>query len=113
MKEKRTGAGFKAKRLWCESRQLLREKLLVAEYVHAKHPGASATGRYRDETLFARSPLRAFAKSSASCSENKSGFQANFNGPCDLQSVSCRDVGGSTDGCRGSVQLVVEKNNSE
>ena len=58
-------------------------------------------------------PLRSSAKTSASCSENKSGFQANFNGPCDLQSVSCRDVGGSTDGCRGSVQLVVEKNNSE
>src|SRR5207253_1512302 len=37
----------------------------------------------------------------------------DFNGPCDLQSVSCRDVGGSTDGCRGLVQLVVEKNNSE
>src|SRR5213594_3794561 len=56
---------------------------------HAKHRSASATGRYRDETLFARSPLRAFAESSASCSENKSGFQANFNGPCDLQSISC------------------------
>src|SRR5206468_1899464 len=38
--------------------------------VTREHPSASATGRYGDETLFARSPLRAFAKSSASSALN-------------------------------------------
>src|SRR5438034_62024 len=37
------------------------------------------------------------------------GLRQTFTTPAYLQRITFRDVGGSTDGCRGSVQLVVEE----
>src|SRR5437867_1386307 len=43
----------------------------------------------------------------------KVAFRQTSTAPAICRAFLARDVGGSTDGCRGSVQLVVEKNNSE
>jgi hypothetical protein len=50
-----------------------------------------------------------FSVFSVSALKIKEALKQTFTSPADLQRIDYRGVGGSTDGCRGSVQLVVEK----